>query len=67
MLKKNVLTSIDVAWILNYSPDDVISLARKGELLGTKVGKSWRFRRSDVTAYQKKMGLTQGAHRVNIR
>jgi len=41
-----------VARILNCTPEEVIQLARSGELKATRMGKHWRFRRADVTAYK---------------
>jgi excisionase family DNA binding protein len=49
---KEYLGSKDVAWILDLSPDDVVELARKQKLLGTKTGRFWRFRRDDVETYK---------------
>ena len=51
--KKPLLRSKDVAHILDSSPDDVIELARRGKLKGTKTGRFWGFRREDVMAYKK--------------
>jgi excisionase family DNA binding protein len=50
---EDYLRSKDVAHILDLSPDDVIELARKGELEGTKNGRFWRFKVKDVKEYQK--------------
>ena len=52
---KPLLRSKDVAHILDMSPDDVISLVRKGKLRATKVGKQWQYRYRDVTAYKRRM------------
>ena len=51
---KDLLRSKDVAHILDCSPDDVIELARKKKLKGTKTGRFWRFRPEDVMAYKKR-------------
>ena len=53
--KEKLLRSKDVAWILDWSPDDVNVLARKGKLKALKQGRFWRFREADVTAYKKRM------------
>jgi excisionase family DNA binding protein len=53
---KELLKSKDVAWILDCSPDYVIELAKRQKLRGAKVGRFWRFRPEDVTAYKKRMG-----------
>ena len=52
---KPLLRSKDVAHILDMSPDDVVCLARKGKLRATKVGKYWKYRYRDVTAYRRRM------------
>ena len=53
--KENLLKSRDVAWILDWSPDDVNVLARKGELKAFKQGRNWRFLEADVVAYRRRM------------
>lgn len=53
-LKKTLLRSKDVAHILDCSPEDVLELARRGKLKGTKTGRYWRFRLEDVMAYKKR-------------
>ena len=53
--KERVLKSKDVAWILDWSPDDVIALAQKGKVKASKQGRSWRSRAAEVTAYKKRM------------
>jgi len=58
--KERVLKSKDVAHILDCSPDDVILLARKGKLKGTKQGHFWRFREADVVAYKRRMEKLRG-------
>ena len=50
-----LLTSREVAWILDCSPDDVNVLARQGELKAFKQGRFWRFLEADVVAYKKRM------------
>ena len=52
---KSDMTTIDVARVLDMSPDDVGMLARKGILRGYRVGRQWRFRRRDVTLLGKRM------------
>ena len=49
-----LLRSKDIAHLLDIAPDDVLVLARKGKLKGNKDGRFWKFRLSDVKAYQKK-------------
>jgi excisionase family DNA binding protein len=45
------LKSHDVAVLLDLSPDDVNSMARKGHIKGRKIGKQWRFRNHDVNKF----------------
>lgn len=52
--KDDMLNSNDVARLLNQSPDDIILLARKGDLRGEKMGKRWKFKRRDVMTYLNK-------------
>ena len=54
-----LLNSKEVAQILDCSPDDVLVLAHRGKLKGTKVGRFWRYRRTDVSAYKRKMNETE--------
>jgi hypothetical protein len=55
MVKKDkFLRSRDVAYILDCSPDDVMVLAKEGQLKGNKKGRFWRFRVSDVEAYKRR-------------
>ena len=49
-----VMSSRDVAHVLDMSPDDVILLARKGALKSKKIGRRWKFQMKDVDAYVKK-------------
>jgi excisionase family DNA binding protein len=46
-----VLTADEVAALLRVSTKTVLSLARTGALPGEKVGRAWRFLRSDVLGY----------------
>ena len=51
--KEQLLRSKDVAYMLDASPDDVITLARDGKIKAIKQGRFWKFRLSDVEAYKK--------------
>jgi excisionase family DNA binding protein len=51
-----VLTTEEAAALLRVSTKTVLSLARNGTLPGEKVGRAWRFLRSDVLAH------VRGAH-----
>jgi len=46
-----VLTAVEVATLLRVSSKTVLSLARAGVIPAEKVGRAWRFLRSDVLAY----------------
>lgn len=45
-----VLTTQEAASLLRVSTKTVLTLAREGSLPGEKVGRAWRFLRSDVLA-----------------
>ena len=45
------LTPADVATALKVHPESVLRWARTGELAGSKLGKLWRFRPTDVDAF----------------
>lgn len=47
----DTLNAIDAAAVLHADPETVLLLARKGDLPGAKIGKSWVFLRSDVLDY----------------
>ncbi|GIW42802.1 MAG: hypothetical protein KatS3mg077_0084 [Candidatus Binatia bacterium] len=47
-----ILTSKEVARILDMSPDTVNEFARKSILPAFKKGRQWRFRKRDVAAFQ---------------
>jgi len=53
---QKLLTSRDVATILDCTPDEVIALARTGKIRATKQGKYWKFLRGNVTNYMKRKG-----------
>jgi excisionase family DNA binding protein len=63
--EEELLDSKDVAHILDMCPDDVIELARKGELRATKPGRFWRFRFKDAMAYKRKLEKEQMATRLS--
>jgi len=46
-----VLTAEEAADLLRVSTKTVLTLARDGLLPGTKVGRAWRFLRTDLVAY----------------
>jgi excisionase family DNA binding protein len=45
------LDSRDAAALLQIHPKTLQRLARKGEILGMRIGKLWRFRASDLDAW----------------
>lgn len=51
-----VLTPDEAAGLLKLSTKTVLRHARRGELPGAKVGRVWRFRRSELLAF-----LTSGS------
>jgi excisionase family DNA binding protein len=48
---REILTAEQAAELLQVSLRTVLQLARDAELRGQKVGRAWRFCRSDVLAY----------------
>jgi excisionase family DNA binding protein len=47
----DILTTEEAADLLRVSIKTVLALARDGELPGTKVGRAWRFLRTDLLDY----------------
>jgi excisionase family DNA binding protein len=54
--KEEFLEPETVAGILDRTPEEVIQLARSGELKATKMGRLWKFRPADVMAYKRETG-----------
>ena len=54
------LTPADVATMLQVSLETVLRWARSGELIGSKLGKLWRFRPDDVNAFVRRRQPAQG-------
>ncbi len=52
--EEEFLNSREVARILDLSPDTVNEFARKNILPGFKKGKQWRFRKRDISSFNKK-------------
>lgn len=52
--EEELLNSRDVARILDLSPDTVNEFARKNILPGFKKGKQWRFRKRDISSFNKR-------------
>ncbi|MCX8073806.1 MAG: helix-turn-helix domain-containing protein [Candidatus Binatia bacterium] len=50
-----ILTSKEVARILDLSPDTVNEFARKSILPAFKKGRQWRFRKRDVAAFKSEL------------
>jgi len=51
MTEDEVLTAEEAAELLRVSTKTVLSLARDGSLPGEKVGRAWRFVRTDLLDY----------------
>ncbi|KLR61497.1 DNA-binding protein, excisionase family [Actinobacteria bacterium IMCC26207] len=56
-----VLTAEEAADLLRVSTKTVLTLARDGALPGTKVGRAWRFLRTDLVAFVHEGGRYQSA------
>lgn len=56
-----VLTTDEAAALLRVSTKTVLQLVRAGSLPGEKVGRAWRFLKSDVLAYVRGTGEARGA------
>lgn len=52
--EEELLNSREVARILDLSPDTVNEFARKNILPAFKKGKQWRFRRRDITTFNRR-------------
>ena len=48
---EDVLTTEEAAILLRVSTKTILGLASRGTLPGRKVGRAWRFLRSDLVAY----------------
>lgn len=59
-----VLTAEEAADLLRVSTKTVLGLARDGALPGTKVGRAWRFLRTDLVAYVHEGGRQGSAPRA---
>lgn len=49
--EREVLTTDEAAELLRVSTKTILALAREGILPGEKVGRAWRFLRSDLLAH----------------
>lgn len=58
--EQEVLTAEEAAALLRVSTKTVLALARAGSLPGEKVGRAWRFVRSDVLDYVRGAGPPKG-------
>ncbi|MBI2985518.1 MAG: helix-turn-helix domain-containing protein [Deltaproteobacteria bacterium] len=52
--EEDLLNSREVARILDLSPDTVNEFARKNILPGFKKGKQWRFKKRDISLFNKR-------------
>jgi len=55
--EEELLNSKQVAVILDLSPDTVNEFARKNILPAFKKGKQWRFRKRDISIFNKKANI----------
>jgi excisionase family DNA binding protein len=56
-----ILTSEEASALLKVSNKTILKLARDGELPGQKVGRAWRFCRSELLAYvARRSGASSG-------
>ena len=55
--EEDLLNSKQVAVILDLSPDTVNEFARKNILPAFKKGKQWRFRKRDISIFNKKANI----------
>lgn len=53
MSAPDILDAAETAALLRVEAGTIMQLARKGELPGTRIGKSWVFLREDVMTYLK--------------
>jgi excisionase family DNA binding protein len=51
MTDEQLMTSEEVARYLKIHPRTVTNMAERGDLIGSKVGRHWRFRKRDVDDY----------------
>ena len=61
----SLMTLQEVAEYLRLSEDVIYPLARSGELPGFKIGKQWRFRRSEIDAWLESKRLDDSSNRPN--
>ena len=52
---ETLLSSRDVAQLLDMSPDRVNEYARKQILPAFKTGRQWRFRKQDITSFKRQL------------
>ena len=46
-----LMDTADVAHYLKMHPKTIVSMVERGELKAYKVGRHWRYRKSDIDAY----------------
>jgi excisionase family DNA binding protein len=49
--EREVLTAAEAADLLRVSSKTILALAREGTIPGVKVGRAWRFLRTDLLAH----------------
>lgn len=51
VIEEEILTAEEASALLKVSSKTILKLARDGELPGQKIGRAWRFCRSELLAY----------------
>ena len=59
---EDLLTLDEAVQFLGTSKPTLYRVLALGELRGLKVGRQWRFRRSDLTAYMERSPVAAAAH-----
>jgi excisionase family DNA binding protein len=58
---EEILTVEEASALLRVSSKTILRLAREGALPGQKVGRAWRFCRSELVAYVARIDRSSGA------
>ena len=66
-MSKETITAADVAELLSCTEEQAEELTRRGEIPGTKFGKSWIYVRSDLLAYVAERARREAEERRNDR
>ncbi len=64
MNNDEILTAEEVGAFLKIKPRSIRYLAKSNQLKGTKIGRAWRFKKSDILAlFEKKEAQTEKKER----